>query len=55
MADINFLKKLIDFDKEHINELTLKKIKTYIDHSDFDPSVNISPFCLNLMFLNFFS
>lgn len=40
MADVNFLKKLMEFDKEHISEATLKKIKTYIEHKDFDPAVS---------------
>lgn len=40
MSDVNFMKKLMDFDKEHITEATLKKIKVYIDHSDFDPLVS---------------
>lgn len=29
----------MDFDKEHINEATLKKLKAYIDHKDYDPTV----------------
>lgn len=39
MADVNFLKKLMEFDKEHINEATLKKLKAYIEHKDYDPAV----------------
>ena len=41
MADVNFLKKLEDYDKEHIPEPVLKKIKTYVDHKDFEPAVSI--------------
>lgn len=41
MNDVNFLKKLMDFDKEHINEATLKKLKVYIGHKDYDPAVYI--------------
>ncbi|XP_055843876.1 dynein axonemal heavy chain 6 [Episyrphus balteatus] len=38
MADVNFLKRLMDYDKEHIPEATLKKVKNYIDHKDFVPA-----------------
>ena len=40
MSDVNFLKKLMEFDKEHITEMTLKKLKSYIEHADFDPPVH---------------
>lgn len=40
MADVNFIKRLFEFDKEHIKEDTLKKIKKYIDHKDFVPAVS---------------
>ncbi|XP_021708238.1 dynein heavy chain 6, axonemal [Aedes aegypti] len=39
MADVNFLKKLEDYDKEHIPDSMLKKLKTYIEHKDFQPPV----------------
>lgn len=42
MADVNFLRKLIEFDKEHISEATLKKLKTYVEHDDFNPTVRAS-------------
>ncbi|XP_073833430.1 dynein heavy chain at 16F isoform X2 [Musca autumnalis] len=38
MADVNFIKRLFEFDKEHIKEETLKKVKKYIDHKDFVPA-----------------
>lgn len=38
MADVNFLKRLMEFDKEHIAEATLKKLKAYIDHKDYEPA-----------------
>lgn len=41
MSDIAFLKKLMEFDKEHISEATLKKLKTYIEHADFEPMVRV--------------
>lgn len=47
MADVNFLKRLFEYDKEHIKEDVLKKLKKYIEHKDFLPAVNI------LNFLNF--
>lgn len=40
MADVNFIKRLFEFDKEHIKEDTLKKVKKYIDHKDFVPAVS---------------
>ncbi|XP_001850815.2 dynein heavy chain 6, axonemal [Culex quinquefasciatus] len=38
MADVNFLKKLEDYDKEHISDAMLKKLKTYVEHKDFQPA-----------------
>lgn len=38
MTDVNFLKRLIEYDREHISEITIKKVKTYIDNKDFDPA-----------------
>uniref|UniRef100_A0A6E8VFP2 AAA+ ATPase domain-containing protein n=1 Tax=Anopheles coluzzii TaxID=1518534 RepID=A0A6E8VFP2_ANOCL len=38
MSDVNFLKKLEDYDKEHIPEAIIKKIKSYVDHKDFQPA-----------------
>lgn len=37
LGDVNFLKKLQDYDKDHINENMLRKLKQYIDHPDFVP------------------
>lgn len=34
----NFLKKILEFDKENISEMVSKKIKAYIDSKDFDPA-----------------
>ncbi|XP_055643505.1 dynein axonemal heavy chain 6 [Toxorhynchites rutilus septentrionalis] len=39
MADVNFLKKLEEYDKEHIPETVLKKLKSYVDHKDFQPPI----------------
>lgn len=39
MADVNFLKRLFTYDKEHIPEATIKKLKKYIEHKDFIPAV----------------
>lgn len=39
LGDPNFTKKLLEFDKEQISDVTLKKIKTYVEHKDFDPMV----------------
>lgn len=53
MADINFIKRLFEYDKEHIKEETLKKIKKYIEHKDFVPAVKISKRLLNKTFTVF--
>ncbi|RZC39366.1 dynein heavy chain 6, axonemal, partial [Asbolus verrucosus] len=37
LGDVNFLKKLQEYDKNHITDVTLRKLKTYIDHPDFVP------------------
>lgn len=39
LSEPNFPKRLMDFDKEQISDATMKKIKTYIEHKDFDPLV----------------
>jgi dynein heavy chain len=41
MADINFLKKLQDYDANHIPESVIKKLKPYVEHKDFQPAVSI--------------
>uniref|UniRef100_A0A1B0FG22 AAA+ ATPase domain-containing protein n=1 Tax=Glossina morsitans morsitans TaxID=37546 RepID=A0A1B0FG22_GLOMM len=38
MADVNFIKRLFEYDKEHIPETILQKVKKYIDHKDFVPA-----------------
>ncbi|KAJ8943600.1 hypothetical protein NQ318_006602 [Aromia moschata] len=37
LGDPNFLKKLQEYDKDHIPETALKKLKAYVDHPDFMP------------------
>ena len=37
MGDTNFVKKLMEYDKNHIPDLLLRKLKTYVDHPDFVP------------------
>ena len=36
---MNFLKKLQEYDKDHISETTLRKLKVYIDNKEFVPDV----------------
>lgn len=50
MGDSYFLKKLQDYDKDHIPESTLRKLKTYIDNKDFVPEVvvNVSKVCKSM-------
>lgn len=40
MADVNFLKKLQDYDANHIPDTIIKKLKPYVDHKDFQPAVS---------------
>ncbi|CRK89849.1 CLUMA_CG003435, isoform A [Clunio marinus] len=39
MSDVNFLKKLQDYDANNIQDATVKKLKPYIDHKDFQPAI----------------
>lgn len=39
LSEPSFPKKLMEFEKEQISDATMKKIKTYIEHKDFDPMV----------------
>lgn len=50
LGDTNFLKKLQDYDKDHITDLMLKKLKSYIEHVDFVPEkvVTVSRACKSL-------
>lgn len=53
MSDMNFLKKLQDYDANHIPETTIKKLKPYVEHKDFQPAVSQSKFSIKQK-LNFF-
>lgn len=44
MNDTNFLKKLQEYDKEHIPEERLQKLKPYLDDKGFDPAVSMHLF-----------
>ncbi|XP_063222655.1 dynein axonemal heavy chain 6 isoform X2 [Bacillus rossius redtenbacheri] len=37
LGDSNFLKNLQDYDKDSISDAMMKKLKVYVDHTDFDP------------------
>lgn len=37
LSEPSFPNKLMEFEKEQISDATMKKIKTYIDHKDFEP------------------
>lgn len=39
LADPNFLKHLRDYDKNHIPDSMLRKLKVYIDHPKFYPEI----------------
>lgn len=40
MSDVNFLKKLQEYDANNIPEATIKKLKPYVDNKDFQPAVS---------------
>lgn len=44
MVDTNFLKRLMTYDKEHMSEVILKKVRKYTTDKEFDPNVS-EPFC----------
>ena len=37
LGDSNFLKRCIEYDKDNISSIILKKLKKYIDNPDFVP------------------
>lgn len=39
MGDTNFLRKLQEYDADHIPESVIKKLKIYVEHKDFQPAV----------------
>eukprot|EP00730_Choanoeca_flexa_P002353 TRINITY_DN11019_c0_g1_i1.p1 TRINITY_DN11019_c0_g1~~TRINITY_DN11019_c0_g1_i1.p1 ORF type:complete len:1435 (+),score=328.02 TRINITY_DN11019_c0_g1_i1:91-4305(+) len=39
LGDTNFIKQLIDFDKNNMSDKVLKKIRTYVVKPEFDPDV----------------
>ncbi|CAH1647611.1 unnamed protein product [Spodoptera littoralis] len=51
LADVNFIGKLEDYDKDHIPEATLKKLKVYLTHKDFNPDtvVKVSKVCRSMV------
>lgn len=50
MGDVNFLKKLQEYDKDHIPESSIKKLKAYIDNKDFVPEkvATVSKVCKSM-------
>ncbi|KAK5640059.1 hypothetical protein RI129_010870 [Pyrocoelia pectoralis] len=50
MGDVNFLKKLQEYDKDNIKEIILKKLKVYIENADFIPDkvAKVSTACKSL-------
>ncbi|KAI8430873.1 hypothetical protein MSG28_001006 [Choristoneura fumiferana] len=51
LGDVNFIGKLSDYDKDHIPDATLKKIKVYLTHKDFNPDtvVKVSKVCRSMV------
>lgn len=39
MSDVNFLKKLQEYNANNITEAMVKKLKPYLDHKDFQPAI----------------
>nr|CAH7757603.1 unnamed protein product [Callosobruchus chinensis] len=50
LGDANFLKKLQEYDKDHISENVLRKLKQYIEHPDFtaEKIANVSKACKSM-------
>ncbi|CAG9558411.1 unnamed protein product [Danaus chrysippus] len=51
LADVNFIRNLEEYDKDHIPDALLKKIKTYLTHKDFNPDtvVKVSKVCRSMV------
>ncbi|XP_049884905.1 dynein axonemal heavy chain 6 [Pectinophora gossypiella] len=51
LADVNFIRNLEEYDKDHIPDATLKKIKVYLTHKDFNPDtvVKVSKVCRSMV------
>ncbi|RVE44268.1 hypothetical protein evm_011063 [Chilo suppressalis] len=51
LADVNFIRNLAEYDKDHIPDATLKKIKVYLTHKDFNPDtvVKVSKVCRSMV------
>lgn len=41
MADVNFLKRLQEYDANNIPDAIIKKLKPYVENKDFQPAVSI--------------
>lgn len=39
MVDTNFLRRMMTYDKEHMSEVILKKVRKYTTDKEFDPNV----------------
>ncbi|XP_050519336.1 dynein axonemal heavy chain 6 [Diabrotica virgifera virgifera] len=50
LSDAHFLKKLQEYDKDHVSDLVLRKLKVYIENPDFVPDkvVKVSKACKSL-------
>ncbi|CAF4752613.1 unnamed protein product [Pieris macdunnoughi] len=51
LADVNFIRNLEEYDKDHIPDALLKKIKVYLTHKDFNPEtvVKVSKVCRSMV------
>lgn len=50
LGDVNFLKRLQEYDKDRISEATLRKLKNYIQNKDFVPEkvATVSKVCKSI-------
>lgn len=53
MNDVNFLRKLQEYDANRIPETTIKKLKPYVENKDFQPAVSSDSFKSLLNYLIF--
>lgn len=50
LGDVNFLKRLQDYNKDKITEATIRKLKVYVDNKDFIPEkvATVSKVCKSI-------
>lgn len=55
LADVNFIKNLEEYDKDHIPDAMLKKLKAYLTNKDFNPDTVVKVNYYYLLKVTFWS